>query len=198
VVITGHDADVRRRLQALPVPERHRVHVRGFTEQMDELMAAADLLVTKPGGLTVSEALARGVGMVLVHPVPGQEERNSDFLLENGAAIKVNHIPTLAHKVTGLLTDAPRLQQIKRSARWLGRPCAAFAIVERCLKLVEEWKRKGNGDGRGIDYRWRGTGRVAGALAAFRPGTSCTCSLGSGTAVRRDHRRPYRQPGPPL
>jgi len=56
-------------------------------------MAVADLVVSKPGGLTTSETLARGAVMVIVNPIPGQESRNSDFLLENGAAIKITSLP---------------------------------------------------------------------------------------------------------
>ena len=57
----------------------------GFTTEMDELMAAADLYVGKPGGLTTSEALSKGLPMVVINPIPGQEERNSDHLLEAGS-----------------------------------------------------------------------------------------------------------------
>jgi processive 1,2-diacylglycerol beta-glucosyltransferase len=103
---------------------------------MDELMAVADLVVSKPGGLTTSETLARGAAMVIVNPIPGQESRNSDYLLENGAAIKVNNITTMAHKITELLRDPNRLAQLKANAKRLGRPRAAFDVVERSLKLI--------------------------------------------------------------
>src|SRR5205085_1308184 len=88
-----------------------RTTVAGFTTDIDELMAVADLVVSKPGGLTTSETLARGAVMVIVNPIPGQEARNSDFLLESGAAIKVNNIGTLPYKVGGLLADGARLAQ---------------------------------------------------------------------------------------
>jgi processive 1,2-diacylglycerol beta-glucosyltransferase len=138
VVVTGRNEKARKQLEAVPVPERHRTTVLGFTEQMDELLAAADLVVSKPGGLTTSETLARGAVMAIVNPIPGQESRNSDFLLENGAAIKVNNLATLAHKVTVLLNDARRLEQLKANARRLGQPRAAFAVVERSLALLGE------------------------------------------------------------
>jgi processive 1,2-diacylglycerol beta-glucosyltransferase len=105
---------------------------------MHELLAIADLLVTKPGGLTVSEALARGVGLVLIHPIPGQEERNSDFLLEQGAAIKANHMPTLSHKVADLLRHPDRVERLKANARRLGRPRAAFDVAEQSLRLIRQ------------------------------------------------------------
>jgi hypothetical protein len=62
-------------------------------------MAAADLLVGKPGGLTSSEALARGLALVVVHPIPAQEERNADHLLETAAAIRCNNLPALVWKI---------------------------------------------------------------------------------------------------
>ena len=92
-------------------------------------MAAADVLVGKPGGLTTSEALARGVPMVIVNPIPGQEERNADHLLEAGAAIRCNNLPALAWKVDGLLDDPARLDAMRAQARRLGRPEAAGAVV---------------------------------------------------------------------
>jgi hypothetical protein len=76
--------------------------------------------------------------MIVVNPVPGQEQRNSDFLLENGAAIKVNHIPTLAHKVAAVLADPNGLAQLKANARRLGRPRATFDIVARSLALLPQ------------------------------------------------------------
>jgi len=133
VVVTGRNEQARRGLETITVPPRHRVHLLGFTDQMDELMAAADLLVSKPGGLTTSEALARGLPLAIVQPTPGQEDRNSDFLLENGAAIKINNLAVLAHKVQQVLSDAPRLEMLKQRARALGRPQAAFDVARRSL-----------------------------------------------------------------
>jgi processive 1,2-diacylglycerol beta-glucosyltransferase len=94
-------------------------------------MAAADLLVGKPGGLTTSEALARGLPLVIVNPIPGQEERNADHLLEEGAAIRCNNLPVLAYKIDRLLDDPGRLDALRRGARRLARPTAAADIVAR-------------------------------------------------------------------
>jgi processive 1,2-diacylglycerol beta-glucosyltransferase len=132
-VVAGRNEELKGRLESLPVPERHRVKVFGFTREMDELMAAADVVVTKPGGLTTSEALARGAALVVVNPIPGQESRNSDFLLENGAAVKVNNLATLPYKLTQLLRDPARLARLKENARRLGKPQAAFEIARMAL-----------------------------------------------------------------
>jgi processive 1,2-diacylglycerol beta-glucosyltransferase len=137
-VVAGRNEAAREQLTAVPVPPRHWVKLIGFTDQIDELMAVADLIVSKPGGLTTSEALARGVPLAVVNPIPGQESRNSDYLLENGAAVKVNNLATLAFKVGGLFEQPGRLERLKEGARRLGRPRAAFDVVEESLKLLHD------------------------------------------------------------
>jgi processive 1,2-diacylglycerol beta-glucosyltransferase len=107
----------------------------GFTTEMDELMTAADLYVGKPGGLTTSEALSKGLPMVVINPIPGQEERNSDHLLEQGAAIRCNNLPALAYKIDTLIDTPGKLAQMHQNARTMGRPEAAFAVVERLVSL---------------------------------------------------------------
>ncbi|HEX8914202.1 MAG TPA: glycosyltransferase [Humisphaera sp.] len=133
VVVCGKNAKLKAKLESLPAPKQHRVKVLGFTDQMDELMAAADVVLSKPGGLTTSEVLARGAAMMIVNPIPGQESRNSDYLLESGAAVKVNNVGTLAYKLDGLLNDRPRLEQIKANARKIAKPRAAFDAAELAL-----------------------------------------------------------------
>ena len=136
VVVTGRNEIARDHLQSISCPGSHRVRILGFTDAIDELLGAADIVVTKPGGLTTSETLARGCAMVIVNPIPGQESRNSDFLLENGAAIKANNLPALAHKATALLRDTDRLETLQRNALRLSRPKAAFDVVTRSLELI--------------------------------------------------------------
>jgi processive 1,2-diacylglycerol beta-glucosyltransferase len=141
MVVTGRNEAARAQLQDVQPPARHRTKLFGFTDQIDELMAGADLVVSKPGGLTTSETLARGAAMVIVNPIPGQESRNSDYLLENGAAIKANNVATLSHKITALVRNPERLAQLKANARRLGRPRAAFDVVERSLALLNNGVR---------------------------------------------------------
>jgi processive 1,2-diacylglycerol beta-glucosyltransferase len=119
--------------------------VLGFTTEMDELMTAADLFVGKPGGLTTSEALAKGLPMVVINPIPGQEERNSDHLLEQGAAIRCNNLPALAYKIDTLIDTPGKLAQMERSSRALGKPEAAFAVVDRLEALCDVHSGLGEG-----------------------------------------------------
>lgn len=96
-------------------------------------MTAADVVLSKPGGLTTSEVLARGKPMAIVNPIPGQESRNSDYLLENGAAIKINNVATLPQKLGQLLANPTRLEELNRNAKRIGRPNAAFDIAKMVL-----------------------------------------------------------------
>jgi processive 1,2-diacylglycerol beta-glucosyltransferase len=100
---------------------------------MHELMAVADLLITKPGGLTSSEALALGKPLIILNPIPGQEAANSDFLLEHGAAAKVNRVEDLPYRIEQLL-GSKKLAEMGRAAKALGRPEAARDIVSEVAR----------------------------------------------------------------
>ena len=129
VVCCGRADDLQRRVRALVRDEGSRFHVLGFSDRMFELMQMADLFIGKPGGMTAAEALACGLPMVISSPIPRQEERNSDHLLEEGIAIKCNELTTIPFKIDRLLANPERLQQMRRNALALGRPDAAHHVV---------------------------------------------------------------------
>jgi processive 1,2-diacylglycerol beta-glucosyltransferase len=134
LVVCGRNEDLRR---ALAVQERrHPTHVLGFVTNMHELMAVADLVLTKPGGLTTSEALALGRPLLVLSPIPGQEAANSDFLLEHGAAAKANRVEDLPYRLGKLLGSA-KLAAMSAAARALGRPQAAGEVCRAVLERLE-------------------------------------------------------------
>jgi processive 1,2-diacylglycerol beta-glucosyltransferase len=139
VMVCGRNEELKERLgrvvRELPRPSNVTFHLVGFTTDMDELMTTADLFVGKPGGLTSSEALAKGLPMVVINPIPGQEERNSDHLLEEGVAIRCNNLPALAYKIDRLRRTPGKLDQMRRNSLALAKPEAAFAIVDRLVEL---------------------------------------------------------------
>jgi len=141
VAVCGRNAALKAELSEAvkKFPKRSAVAFTlvGFTTEMDELMTAADLFVGKPGGLTTSEALAKGLPMVVINPIPGQEERNSDHLLEEGVAIRCNNLPALAFKIDALLNMPGKLTRMAENARGLGKPQAAFAVVDRLVALCQ-------------------------------------------------------------
>jgi processive 1,2-diacylglycerol beta-glucosyltransferase len=96
-------------------------------------MKVSDLFIGKPGGLTTAESLACGLPMAIFSPIPGQEQRNSDHLLEDGVAIKCNELTTLDFKIDRLLDDPAHLEAMRARALKLGRPHAAKSVVDTLL-----------------------------------------------------------------
>jgi processive 1,2-diacylglycerol beta-glucosyltransferase len=133
VVVAGKNEEVRKELEQVKIPPRHQAKVLGFTNEIHELMHVADVVMSKPGGLTTSEVLASGAAMAIVNPIPGQESRNSDYLLENGAAIKINNLATMSMKLEELLGDAHRLETIKANAKRIAKPQAAYDVAKLAL-----------------------------------------------------------------
>jgi len=142
VVIAGKSEEVKKRLDEIACSSGvltsgdPRLVPVGFTAQMDQYMAAADLLVGKAGGLTTSEALARHLPMALIEPIPGQEFRNADHLLENGTAIRCNNLAAAAWKIAKLLDDRARTDRMRQAAALMARPNAAADIAEDALRLL--------------------------------------------------------------
>jgi processive 1,2-diacylglycerol beta-glucosyltransferase len=139
VAVCGRNTELKERLtkMASRMAADAQVTIKpfGYTQEMDELMTASDLVLGKPGGLTTSEALSKGLVFVIVNPIPGQEERNSDHLLEASVGIRCNNLPTLAYKLDRLLSDRKRFAEMQRNTRALARPNAASEIVRKLYEL---------------------------------------------------------------
>jgi processive 1,2-diacylglycerol beta-glucosyltransferase len=138
VILCGRNEELKNKLDRRAAKQDANSRVTlinvGYTTLMDEFMSASDVLIGKPGGLTTSEALAKGLVLVIVNPIPGQEERNSDHLLEEGVAIRCNNLPVLADKVDRLLDDTERFARMQANACRLARPHAARDIVNTLLE----------------------------------------------------------------
>ena len=133
IVVTGRNEDLRRKLAAQD--RKHPTHVLGFASNLHELMAVSEIIITKPGGLSSSEALALGKPLFILNPIPGQEAANSDFLLEHGAAAKVNRVEDLPFRIEQLL-GSKKLTEMAKAAKSLGRPQSALAICREVLKRL--------------------------------------------------------------
>lgn len=130
LVLAGRNEAALARLKAHAAEHPGRLFPYGFTNEVAQLMACTDLVVTKPGGLTTSECLAMGVPMVVYAPIPGQEERNADYVLEQGAAWKAIDQVSLEYKLRQLLAEPDRLAGMRECARRLGRAHAARHVLE--------------------------------------------------------------------
>lgn len=138
VVLAGRNVTMLERLRTMAATKHAgRLVALGFTRQVEDVMACCDLAITKPGGLTTSECLAMGLPMIVNAPIPGQEERNADYLLEQGAAWKAIDAVALAWRVR-LLSDEPeRLAAMAASARAIGRPHAAHDVIGTVLTHLD-------------------------------------------------------------
>ncbi len=112
------------------------IHRLGFTADFPELLAASDLVVGKAGGLTVAEALALGVPLLVYRPIPGQEEGNAHYLEAQGAALWARSHWELRRDLLSLLGDPARLNAMSAAARRVGRPDAAFDAARLLLSKV--------------------------------------------------------------
>jgi len=138
VAITGNNRKMLQKLQALaPLMPFHLLPV-GYTDRMDQYMAACDLVISKPGGLTTAEAMSMGLPMIVINPIPGQEDMNSDMLLEGGAGVKAMHPVDVSYKLEMVLGTPGRLQQMKRAAKKLAKPRAGYMAADFIAQLTRE------------------------------------------------------------
>jgi processive 1,2-diacylglycerol beta-glucosyltransferase len=107
-----------------------RLQVFGYVDFLDEIMAVSDLAISKPGGLISSECLASGLPLVIYKPYPGQEERNCNYLLEEGVAVRVEQVSGFRHKIETLINGPGPLERMKSNALRIAKPRAAAKIAE--------------------------------------------------------------------
>ncbi len=141
VVIAGRNKRTERRVLAAAEGVGYPVRALKFVDNVYDYMHAADVLVTKPGGLTAAEALVAGLPMVLCKPLPGQEERNARILCEEGAATRSRAVADLATSVDAVLTPGNRRDRMLAAARRMARPNAAAeaaSLIARLVRMREE------------------------------------------------------------
>jgi processive 1,2-diacylglycerol beta-glucosyltransferase len=138
LAVSGRDRNMRRRLEALRGQLALDLHVFGWSDSIPELMAAADLLITRPGGVTISEALAAGLPPILAFPVPGMEDRHLKFLVERKVGIAARSPEEIPALVSGLLDDPKQREAWGARGREMARPDAAYAVAQVARALLEK------------------------------------------------------------
>ena len=129
LVVAGANEEMRQQALVISKQVRTPVTVFGFVNNIHALMDASDIIISKPGGLTTSEILAKGKPLIIIDPIPGQEQRNCEYLLEAGAAARLFDVEDAGFKVQSLLTDRKRLTQMAKNAARIGSPHAARTIA---------------------------------------------------------------------
>ena len=138
IVLAGKNNDALQALQKIAEDYPNRLFPQGFTDEVEQFMACADLVITKSGGLTSSECLAMGLPMLINSPIPGQEERNADYLLEQGCAMKAADELGLMYRTKLLMSDPQRLEIMRKNAKRIARPLAGRALLEIVLEYLQD------------------------------------------------------------
>ncbi|MBI3012212.1 MAG: glycosyltransferase [Elusimicrobia bacterium] len=136
LIVTGLNKELKSNLQRKQ--KSRSVQIYGYTRTIPLLMDASDILVTKPGGITTSESLAKGLPMVLVNPIPGQEERNAEHLVKNGAAVKTKNMDHFKDTLKQLLADSDKLETLAEKCQKIATPTAAWDSVHAIARLLSE------------------------------------------------------------
>ncbi len=145
VLVCGSNRKMYESLRDKFYPFKH-INVLGFVDNMPDYYAASDVVVIKPGGLSVSETLAMGSALLLLDPLPGQEQYNCDYLLERGAAMRIYENRRVGEQIKELLSAPGELERLKTSARAVGRPNAASDIIRAVAEEVNVRQRANEGE----------------------------------------------------
>ncbi len=134
--IAGRNKRLQKKLSAVARTYPERLAVLHYVDHVHELMSQSDLLISKAGGITTSECLARKLPMVLVSPIPGQEVRNAEFLSEKGVAVLANGANDAARIAAELVRDDARLNRMKEAMAELSRPDSSLRIVDKVVAMA--------------------------------------------------------------
>ncbi len=138
IIVTGTNKELELKLRELTVKLPKLNKVFGYVDFIDELMKVSNISITKPGGMTSTESLACGLPMVIVNPIPGQEDRNTRYLTSQGVAIKANNEFEISKIISELLTQPQKLEEMRNKILDISKPEASFDIVKTIEELICE------------------------------------------------------------
>jgi processive 1,2-diacylglycerol beta-glucosyltransferase len=138
IVITGHNTKLRRSLSMLKEELNFPVHIFGFVNNVHEFMSISQILITKPGGVTSSEALVKDLPMIIVHPLPGQEENNSQYLVKEKAAIRIDFEEDVPAVINNLLGESSPINELIKNIQKIVIHDSGRNIVNSIINLADE------------------------------------------------------------
>ena len=135
IAIAGRNEKMKERFDALveETNSRNTVKILSYTNQVPEIMSVSDLEITKPGGLTTTESLASGLPLIIIDPLPGQEEENADFIEKSGAGIWIKENDDIQNILFDVLGNTYKLQDMKIRARLIAKKNSTKDICEKLL-----------------------------------------------------------------
>lgn len=137
IVVTGSNKKLYRELMQLKELSSKETRIIGFTNKVNKYMQACDLLLTKPGGLTITEALICGIPLGLFSPIPGQEEKNAQFLLKHNLAVNLSDMNNCNEIIENLLDSHEKLKIMKENCKKFAKPCSGNNIYKLIRLLIE-------------------------------------------------------------
>ena len=130
ITIAGRNDTLKNNFDKIVIENNRTSNIRvlGFTDKVAEFMQASDLVITKPGGLTSTEALVSNLPILAINPIPGQEEENAEFLEENGAAIWLKKTDDIYFTLKILLNSSEKLPKMKENIKNISKPNSTIDI----------------------------------------------------------------------
>jgi processive 1,2-diacylglycerol beta-glucosyltransferase len=135
VAVAGKNAKIKATFEKLSAKSNKNVLILGYSNKIPELMNLADFVISKPGGLTTTEVLVTSTPFIIINPIPGQEEENANFLLNNGAAARLFNVKKAVPFMEQLLSDDTRIESMKSMQKHLAKPNSTKDICEIALGL---------------------------------------------------------------
>jgi len=137
IAVCGINKRLQKTLTKRAKKYKKKIFVFGMVENVYELLEASDLIITKPGGLTTSEALAKNLPMIIIHPIPGQETKNTDFLLQQGVALRAEDGDDVAVLVQELFSNSLKLDEMRKKADLIKKPNSAMDTAQLILQAIK-------------------------------------------------------------
>jgi len=138
IVVTGKNEKQKKRFEKIASKANKPIAVLGYTNRVPELMNASDFVITKPGGLTSTECLAMCKPMIIINPIPGQEEQNSIYFTNSGTALRTYKGEPLEHVLDIVVNNKLRVNQMIEMCKNIGKPNSAFDAANEVIKIYKE------------------------------------------------------------
>ncbi|MEK7665028.1 MAG: glycosyltransferase [Patescibacteria group bacterium] len=135
IIVSGRDGKLQNSLKNSVLRNDSSIKIFGLVDNMQELMAVSDLILSKTGGSTMAECLVKGLPMIVNKVIPGQEEDNVDYLVKNGAGIKASKTEEVAGIVIDLFSHREKLALMKENCRKIAKPNATIDIADFVVSL---------------------------------------------------------------
>ncbi len=140
ICVCGNNTEEREKIDATVF--KKKVLNYGYVSNVDELMDAADCIVSKPGGLTTSETLAKRLPMIICNPIPGHEQRNAEFLQNNGVGMAIGGSYSVADAIHQLFTLPNHLETMRKNIDVIRKPSSTANICSFAEELVNNGKKQ--------------------------------------------------------